>query len=131
MTHTQKKFLLIGVLALLPAYYFSDSRHAETIANIETTLARENQILESDRKLLDVCQETGLSEANSFSSNAVLCKQAQERQKTQLAVFQKLEDEQHRAGRDRYWNFLWVWLMINAAAQLFMRWVAIQKKLGD
>ena len=27
MTQTQKKFLLIGLLALLPAYFFSNWRH--------------------------------------------------------------------------------------------------------
>ena len=131
MTQTQKKFLLIGLLALLPAYFFSNWRHMETNASLDSKLERENQIRESDRKLLDICKETGLGEGGNFSSNDVLCRQAQERQKLQQTVFQKLEDEQHQADRDRYWNFIWVWLLINAGAQMFMRWVAIQKKMGD
>ncbi len=131
MTQTQKKFLLIGLLALLPAYFFSNWRHVETTASLLSKVDRENQIRESDRKLLDICKETGLGEGGHFSSNDVLCRQAQERQKLQQTVFQKLEDEQHQADRDRYWNFIWVWLLINAGAQMFMRWVAIQKKMGD
>jgi hypothetical protein len=131
MTQTQKKFLLIGFLALIPAYLFSDWRHAESTATISATRERENQMRESDQKLLNVCKETGLGEGGNFTSNDVLCRQAQERQKLQLNLFQKLEEDQHRTDRDRYWNFVWVWLMINAAAQMFMRWVAIQKKMGD
>jgi glutathione peroxidase-family protein len=61
----------------------------------------------------------------------VLCKQAQERHKLQETVFQKLEEEQKRAHKDVYWNFILVWLLINAAAQMVMRWAAIQEKLGD
>lgn len=131
MTPTQKKMFLIGLVAVLPAYWFANGRHADTTSSLQATLARENQILESDRKLLEVCKETGFADGGSFGTHAVLCRQAKERQKTQESVFQKLEEEQHKADRDRYWNFVWFWLMLNAAAQLAMRWAVIRKTIGD
>jgi hypothetical protein len=131
MTSSQKKALLVGLLALLPAYFFAVWRYDVNHSSIEATRERETQMRESDQKLLTVCQETGLTENNSFDSNGVLCKQAQERHKLQESVFQKLEEEQERTQRDVYWNFILVWLLVNAAAQMVMRWAAIQEKMGD
>ena len=131
MTSTQKKALLVGLLAVLPAYFFATWRYDVNHSSIEASLERETQMRESDQKLLAVCKETGLNENNSFDTNAVLCKQAQERHKLQESVFHKLEEEQERTQRDVYWNFIWVWLLVNAAAQMVMRWAAIQEKMGD
>ena len=131
MTSTQKKALLVGLLAVLPAYFFAAWRYDVNHLAIEATLERETQMRESDLKLLEVCKETGLSENNSFDSNGVLCKQAQERHKLQEIVFQKLEEEQERTQHDVYWNFILVWLLVNAAAQMVVRWAAIQEKMGD
>ena len=131
MTPSQKKALLVGLLALLPAYFFADWHLEVNQISIEANLLREKQLRESDLKLLEVCKETGLTENNSFDSTAVLCKQAQERYKLQESVFQRLEEEQARTHNDFYWNFVLTWLLVNAAAQTVMRWAAIRKKMGD
>lgn len=131
MTSSQKKALLVGFLALLPAYFFATWRLQVNHATLEEAFQRETQMRESDLKLLGVCKETGLNENNSFDSNGVLCRQAQERHKLQDTMFTKIEEEQNRVQHDVYWNFIWVWLLVNAAAQMVMRWAVIQQKLGD
>ena len=129
MTSWQKKSLIVALLALLPAYFFASGRYETNLHTVDLSLERESQLLESDLKLLEVCKETGLSESDIYGSNAALCKQAQERHKLIEKTIQKLEADREQLGRDKNWNLLWAWLLMNAAAQLVLRWAAIQKKL--
>jgi len=129
MTSGQKKSLIVAVLALLPAYFFASGRYETNLHTIEQSQERERQLLESDLKLLEVCKETGLNERDSYGSNAALCKQAQERHKVQETTIEKLEADREHLARDKTWNFLWAWLLLNAAAQLVLRWAAIRQKL--
>lgn len=131
MTSSQKKTFLIGLLALLPAYFFATWRYEVNHSALETVVQREAQIHQSDLKLLAVCKETGLDQSNSFDSNAVLCKQAQERQSLHQRMFTQLENDKQTLQHDVYWNLLWVWLLVNSGAQMLMRWAAIKQKLGD
>lgn len=129
MTSWQKKSLIVAVLALLPAYFFASGRYDTHLHTIEQSQERERQLLESDLKLLEVCKETGLNQSDSYGSNAALCKQAQERHKLQEKTIEKLASDRDHLARDQIWNVLWVWLMLNAAAQLVLRWSAIQRKI--
>lgn len=129
MTPLQKKALVLGLVALMPAYFFATWRFETNHNQTQFVLEREQQILESDLKLLDVCKETGLDRQENFGSNAVLCRQAQERHKTQETVFAQLEEEQKSHQRQLYWNFVLMWLMVNLVGQLFLRWASIQRKL--
>lgn len=131
MTSSQKKTYLIGLLALLPAYFFATWRYEVNHSAVETVVQREEQIRQSDLKLLAVCKETGLDQSNSFDSTAVLCKQAQERYTLQERLFTKLEEDKKNLQHDVYWNLLWVWLLVNGVVQMLMRWAAIKQKLGD
>lgn len=131
MTLQQKKALILGLVALLPAYFFANWRLEASLSHTQSVLEREQQILESDMKLLAVCKETGLDQQGNFGSNAVLCRQAQERHKTQETVFEHLQEEQKSAQRQLYLNFILVWLMVNVLGQMTLRWAAIQHKLED
>lgn len=131
MTPAQKKTWLIGLLALLPAYFFATWRYEVNHSALESVEQREAQILQSDLKLLAVCKETGLDQSNSFDSTALLCKQAQERQTLQARLFSQLEDDKNNLQHDIYWNLLWAWLLVNGVVQMLMRWAAIKQKLGD
>ena len=129
MTGWQKKSLIVAVLAVWPAYFFATGRYESNLHSIDQAQERESQLLASDLKLLEVCKETGLNDSDSYGSNAALCRQAQERHKLQEKTMQKLEADRDHLARDKNWNFLWSWLLLNAAAQLVLRWAAIQKKL--
>lgn len=129
MTSWQKKSVMLAVLALLPAYFFASARYETNMHSIAQSQERENQLLESDLKLLEVCKETGLNQSDSYGSNAALCRQAQERHKLQQRIIEKLGADRDHLQRERFWNFLLAWLLLNAAAQLVLRWSAIKQKL--
>ena len=131
MTLQQKKALILGLVALLPAYFFANWRLEVSLSHTQSILEREQQILESDMKLLSVCKETGLDRQDNFGSNAVLCRQAQERHKSQETVFEHLKEEEKSAHRQLYLNFMLVWLIVNVLGQMALRWAAIQHKLED
>lgn len=131
MTLQQKKALILGLVALLPAYFFANWRLEVSLSHTQSILEREQQILESDMKLLAVCKETGLDRQDNFGSNAVLCRQAQERHKSQETVFEHLKEEEKSAHRQLYLNFMLVWLIVNVLGQMALRWAAIQHKLED
>lgn len=129
MTSWQKKSIVLAILALVPAYFFASGRYETNMHAIDQSQARENQLVESDLKLLEVCKETGLNQSDSYGSNAALCRQAQERHKLQEKTLEKLEADRHHLSSEKFWNFLWGWLLLNAAAQLVLRWTAIKQKL--
>ena len=131
MTLQQKKALILGLVALLPAYFFANWRLEVSLSHTQSILEREQQILESDMKLLSVCKETGLDRQDNFGSNAVLCRQAQERHKSQETVFEHIKEEEKSAHRQLYLNFMLVWLIVNVLGQMALRWAAIQHKLED
>jgi hypothetical protein len=129
MTSWQKKSIVLAVLALVPAYFFASGRYETNMNAIDQSQTREKQLVESDLKLLEVCKETGLNQSDSYGSNAALCRQAQERHKLQEKTLEKLEADRHHLSSEKFWNFLWGWLLLNAAAQLVLRWTAIKQKL--
>lgn len=129
MTDWQKKSVLVAVLAFLPAYFLSTWRLEGQLNALDQLVEKEKLLQQSDLKLLEVCKETGLDDSDNYSSNAVLCRQAQDRSKLQEKTFEKLEADRHHMQKGRYWYFLWVWLLVNAAGQLVLRWSTIQKKL--
>lgn len=129
MTSWQKKSLLVAVLALLPAFFVSSSRLEGQLQALDQLMDKERALEQSDLKLLEVCKETGLDDNANYGSNAALCRQAQDRHKLQAKTFEKLEADRHQLHKGRYWSFLWVWLMVNAAGQLLLRWSSIRQKL--